>query len=323
MTNPAAASDTRTVRTLSVPSADLRDALADASPAVEVVLWDFATPPEGFDPATLDAAVLPYTGRAHLGGALDAAPNLRLVQTQSTGYDGVADLVGPDVAIATAAGVHAAATAELAVGLALASLRGIDDAVRQQAEGRWLSARYPGLADRRVLLVGVGGIGEEIRKRLATFEAEVTRVGSSARDDDLGHIHGSSELVELAPRHDVVIVITPLTDATRGLIGRDVLAALPDGALVVNVARGAVVDTDALTREVLAGRLRAALDVVDPEPLPADHPLWGAPGVLITPHVGGNTGAFPPRILALLRRQIERMGNGEEPANLVRRGPWA
>ncbi|MDQ0735288.1 2-hydroxyacid dehydrogenase [Arthrobacter agilis] len=321
MTNPTP-SDTP-VRTLSVPSADLRDALAGASPAVDVVLWDFETPPEGFDPATLDAAVLPYTGRAHLDGALDAAPNLRLVQTQSTGYDGVADLVGPDVAIATAAGVHAAATAELAVGLALASLRGIDDAVRQQAEGRWHSARYPGLADRRVLLVGVGGIGEEIRKRLVTFEADVTRVGSAARDDEQGHVHGSDELVELAPHHDVVVVITPLTDATRGLIGREVLAALPDGALVVNVARGAVVDTEALTREVTAGRLKAALDVVDPEPLPADHPLWRAPGVLITPHVGGNTGAFPPRILALLRRQIERLGRGEEPVNLVRRGPWA
>ncbi|BBE23143.1 hypothetical protein MN0502_20260 [Arthrobacter sp. MN05-02] len=181
MTNSAPAAPVQTVRTLSVPSAELRDALTDASPSVEIVLWDFATPPEDFDLAALDAAVLPYTGRAHLDGALDAAPNLRLVHTQSTGYDGVADLVGPDVAIATAAGVHAAATAELAVGLALASLRGIDDAVRQQAEGRWHSARYPGLADRRVLLVGVGGIGEEIRKRLATFEAVVTRVGSTAR----------------------------------------------------------------------------------------------------------------------------------------------
>jgi phosphoglycerate dehydrogenase-like enzyme len=320
MTNPAAAP---LVRTVSVPTADLREALADASPAVDVVLWDFTAPPEGVDPATLDAAVLPYTGRAHLDGALDAAPNLRLVQTQSTGYDGVADLVGSDVAIATAAGVHAAATAELAVGLALASLRGIDAAVRQQAEGRWHSARYPGLADRRVLLVGVGGIGEEIRRRLATFEADVTRVGSSARDDELGHVHGSDELVDLAPHHDVVVVITPLTDATRGLIGSEVLAALPDGALVVNVARGAVVDTDALTREVTAGRLKAALDVVDPEPLPADHPLWRAPGAIITPHVGGNTEAFPPRILALLRRQIERLGDGEEPDNLVRRGAWA
>ncbi|MHA7219848.1 2-hydroxyacid dehydrogenase [Arthrobacter sp. MDT1-48-3] len=322
MTNSAPAAPVQTVRTLSVPSAELRDALTDASPGVEIVLWDFATPPEDFDLADLDAAVLPYTGRAHLDGALDAAPNLRLVHTQSTGYDGVADLVGPDVAIATAAGVHAAATAELAVGLALASLRGIDDAVRQQAEGRWHSARYPGLADRRVLLVGVGGIGEEIRKRLATFEAVVTRVGSTAREDDLGQVHGSDELVDLAPHHDVVIVITPLTDATRGLVGREVLAALPDGALVVNVARGAVVDTEALTREAMAGRLKAALDVVDPEPLPEGHPLWSAPGVIITPHVGGNTGAFPPRILALLRRQVELLGSGQEPTNLVRRGAW-
>ncbi|MHA7145509.1 2-hydroxyacid dehydrogenase [Arthrobacter sp. TmT3-37] len=322
MTNSAPAAPVQTVRTLSVPSAELRDALTDASPGVEIVLWDFATPPEDFDLADLDAAVLPYTGRAHLDGALDAAPNLRLVHTQSTGYDGVADLVGPDVAIATAAGVHAAATAELAVGLALASLRGIDDAVRQQAEGRWHSARYPGLADRRVLLVGVGGIGEEIRKRLATFEAVVTRVGSTAREDDLGQVHGSDELVDLAPHHDVVIVITPLTDATRGLVGREVLAALPDGALVVNVARGAVVDTEALTREAMAGRLKAALDVVDPEPLPEGHPLWSAPGVIITPHVGGNTGAFPPRILALLRRQVELLGSGQEPVNLVRRGAW-
>lgn len=322
MTIHPVAADTRTVRLLSVPSADLRDALADASPGVEVVLWDFRADPEGFDAADLDAAVLPYTGRAHLDGALDAARNLKLVQTQSTGYDGVADLVGPDVAIATAAGVHAAATAELAVGLALASLRGIDDAVRQQAQGRWQSARYPGLADRRVLLVGVGGIGEEIRRRLATFETTVTRVGSVARDDDLGHVHGSDELVELAAHHDVVIVITPLSDGTRGLIGREVLAALPDGALVVNVARGAVIDTDALTRELLAGRLRAALDVVDPEPLPEGHPLWSAPGTIITPHVGGNTGAFPPRILALLRRQVELLGEGKEPENLVRRGPW-
>ncbi|MDN4611229.1 2-hydroxyacid dehydrogenase [Arthrobacter burdickii] len=322
MTIPAPSSDAPTVRTLSVPTAELRDALAGVSPAVDVVLWDFQGAPEGLDPADLDAAVLPYTGRAHLDGALDAARNLRLVQTQSTGYDGVPDLVGPEVAIATAAGVHAAATAELAVGLALASLRGIDDAVRQQAEGRWHSARYPGLADRRVLLVGVGGIGEEIRRRLDTFEAQVTRVGSAARDDALGHVHGSDELVDLAPHHDVVVVITPLTDATRGLIGKDVLAALPDGALVVNVARGAVVDTEALTREVVAGRLKAALDVVDPEPLPEGHPLWNAPGVIITPHVGGNTGAFPPRILALLKRQVELLGRGQEPANLVRRGPW-
>ncbi|THJ66265.1 hydroxyacid dehydrogenase [Arthrobacter echini] len=322
MTTPVPDADHRPVRTLSVPTAELRDALADASPQVDVVLWDFDHAPDGVDPAHLDAVVLPYTGEADLAGALAAATNLKLVHTQSTGYDGVAGLVGPDVAIATAAGVHAAATAELAVGLALASLRGIDDAVRQQAEGVWRSARYPGLADRRVLLVGVGGIGRQILRRLETFETEITRVGSVARDDERGHVHGSDELEELAPHHDVVIVITPLTDSTRGLIGRRVLAALPDGALVVNVARGPVVDTEALTREVIASRLRAALDVVDPEPLPSGHPLWSAPGALITPHNGGNTGAFPPRIRALLHRQIRVLGEGGEPDNLVRRGPW-
>lgn len=319
MTNAAVPS----VRTLSVPSRELLEALTDVSSEVDVVLWDFRDAPEGCDPADLDAVVLPYTGRDRVGEALRDLPRLALVQTQSTGYDGVADLVGPDVAIATASGVHAAATAELAVGLALASLRGIDDAVRRQAEGVWRSDRYPGLADRRVLLVGVGGIGEEIRRRLVTFEAEVTRVGSAARDDEHGHVHGSDELVALAPHHDVVILITPLTDSTRGLVDAEVLAALPDGALVVNVARGAVVDTDALTREVGAGRLKAALDVVDPEPLPEGHPLWHAPGVIITPHVGGNTDAFAPRILALLRRQVEALGAGREPGNLVRRGPWA
>lgn len=311
------------VRTFSVPTTALRDALTDASPDVDVVLWDFRSDPEGIDVEQVDAAVLPYTGKNDVGRAFDAAASLKLVLTQSTGYDGVAALVAPEVAIATAAGVHAAATAELAVGLALASLRGIDDAVRNQDRGLWRGARYPGLADRRVLLVGVGGIGEEIRRRIVTFDTEVTRVGSSARDDETGHVHGSDELVELAPRHDVVIVITPLSDSTRGLIGREFLAALPDGALVVNVARGAVVDTDALTREVLSGRLKAALDVVDPEPLPEGHPLWNAPGVIITPHLGGNSEAFPPRILALLRRQVERLGKGQEPENLVRRGPWA
>lgn len=331
MTPPEPAADHRPVRTLSVPTTELRDALADASPNVDVVFWDFQEVPEGVDPSALDAAVLPYAGDAvvlppthepDLAGAFAGATGLKLVHTQSTGYDGVVDLVGPNVAIATAAGVHAAATAELAVGLALASLRGIDDAVRQQSDGVWRSARYPGLADRRVLLVGVGGIGAEIGRRLETFDTVLTRVGSTARDDDQGHVHAGTELVDLAPHHDVVIVITPLTESTHGLIGRDVLAALPDGALVVNVARGAVVDTEALTREVVSGRLRAALDVVDPEPLPAGHPLWSAPGAIITPHNGGNTAAFPPRILALLRRQISVLGEGGEPLNLVQQGPW-
>jgi phosphoglycerate dehydrogenase-like enzyme len=171
--------------------------------------------------------------------------------------------------------------------------------------------------------LGVGGIGEEIAKRLDPFEVDLTRVGSTARTDERGRVHGSDELIDLAGRHDVLIIITPLSDSTRGLVGREVLAALPDGALVVNVARGAVVDSEALTAEVVSGRLRAAVDVFDPEPIPAGHPLWGAENAIITPHNGGNTGAFWPRIVRLLRRQLEALAEGREPANLVVPGLWA
>jgi phosphoglycerate dehydrogenase-like enzyme len=204
----------------------------------------------------------------------------------------------------------------------LASLRGIDVAVRDQATATWRPQRRRSLADRKVLLVGVGGIGAEIAKRLEPFEVQLTRVGSTARDDDGGHVHGASELLELAPEHDVLVIITPLSESTRGLVGNELLAALPDGALVVNVARGAVIDSEAITREVVSGRLFAALDVFDPEPIPADHPLWTAPNALITPHLGGDTSAFPPRIVALIRRQLSAITAGERPANLVQPGPY-
>lgn len=310
------------IRTVSVPDRDLLDALQPAPGGLDLVVWDFKDAPVGADLEDIDVAILPYMQRGDLSDQLQSAPALKLVQTQSTGYEGVAEMAGDGVAVCSAAGVHAAATAEMAVGLAIASLRGIDVAVRNQREGQWKPARYPGLADRSVLLLGVGGIGEEIAKRLDPFEVELTRVGSTARSDERGQVHGSDELVELAARHDVLIVITPLSDSTRGLVGRVVLAALPDGALVVNVARGPVVDSEALTAEVVSGRLRAAVDVFDPEPIPAGHPLWSAENAIITPHNGGNTGAFWPRIVRLLRRQLEALAAGQEPANLVVRGPW-
>jgi phosphoglycerate dehydrogenase-like enzyme len=224
--------------------------------------------------------------------------------------------------VANAAGVHAAATAELAVGLILAKLRGIDQAARDQQRGLWRPERRQSLADRRVLLVGVGGIGHEIARRLEPFEVTLTRVGSSTRTDEHGEVHASAELPALAATHDVLVSVLPLNEQTHQLIGENVLASLPDGALVVNVGRGSVVDTAALTKEVLSGRLHCALDVVDPEPLPQDHPLWSAPNALITPHVGGNASAFQPRILKLLRRQLEALAAGRAPDNLVQKGPF-
>lgn len=317
-----AANDPRPVRTLTVPTAELLAALQPLPGGIRAALWDLEGDPEGIAYADIDAVVFPYMPGDH-GQALQRVPNLALLQAQSTGYDGLPELVGPDTAIASAAGVHAAATAEMALTLMLAAQRGIDDAVRMQSEGRWASVRYPGLADRRVLLVGVGGIGGEIAARLRPFEVELTRVGRTARTDADGEVHGTENLAALAARADILVVITPLSDQTRHLIDARVLGALPDGALVVNVARGAVVDSEALTKEVVSGRLRAALDVFDPEPMPAEHPLRTAPGAIITPHWGGNTGAFQPRIEAFLRRQVQLLAEGREPANLVRRGPWA
>jgi phosphoglycerate dehydrogenase-like enzyme len=115
----------------------------------------------------------------------------------------------------------------------------------------------------------------------------------------------------------VVVLTVPLDDSTRGLVDADFLAALPDGALVVNVARGAVVDTEALVAELTAGRLLAALDVTDPEPLPPGHPLWSAPGVLLSPHVGGATSAFRPRAVRMLQEQLSRLSTGEPPQGIV------
>lgn len=310
------------IRTVTVPDDDLLNALQPAPQGINLVRWDFESEPAGAPIDEVDAVVLPYMSSKNFSEALRSARNLKIVQTQTTGYEGIPEMAGNGVAVASAAGVHAAATAEMAVGLAIASLRGIDVAVKNQLKGIWQPARFAGLADRKVLLLGVGGIGEEIARRLDAFEVELTRVGNTARTDDRGVVHGSDELIDLAAHHEVLIVITPLSDSTRGLVGKELLAALPDGALVINVARGAVVDSDALTAEVVSGRLHAAVDVFDPEPLPSDHPLWAAPNAIITPHNGGNTGAFWPRVVKLLRSQLEAFAEGRKPQNLVVPGLW-
>ncbi|MDQ0825998.1 phosphoglycerate dehydrogenase-like enzyme [Arthrobacter sp. B2I5] len=310
------------VRTVSFPEPQL---LADLSPLPEGlrgVVWDMKDEP-GEELGGIDGVILPYIDAGAVLGSLAKVPDLKFAQTQSTGYDGVCEAAGPGAAVANASGVHAAATAELAVGLILAKLRGIDQAVKDQQIESWKPQRRQSLADRKILLLGIGGIGKELARRLEPFEVTVTRVGSSARTDADGQVHGPEELVELAAGHDILVSVLPLNDKTHHLVGRDVLAALPHGALVVNVGRGAVVDTDALTREVVSGRLQCAIDVVDPEPLPAGHPLWSAENALITPHIGGNASAFEPRILKLLKRQLEALAAGETPANLVQEGPFA
>jgi phosphoglycerate dehydrogenase-like enzyme len=300
---------------VSVPGATLRDALGTAPDGVEIVVWNLETPPPA---AHIDLVVPPYMGGSARLAAL-AEVTTRLVQSQSIGYDDVLEALPPGHVFANAATVHETSTAELAVALVLAAQRGIPDFVRAAAEGRWAPARYESLADRRVLLLGYGGVGRAIEARLAPFEVDLVRVASRARDDEAGHIHGIDELPALLPNADMVIVGVPLSDETTGLVDDAFLSAMPDGALLVNIARGRVADTGAILAEAASGRLRFALDVTDPEPLPDGHPLFALPNVLITPHVGGASTAMMPRMARLLRTQIERMLRGDEPVNVVLR----
>ncbi len=314
--------------TVTVPGTTLLHAL-EATPGgvpegVQVVVWGLDGPPPAELGGRIDLVVPPYMDTASKLASL-AGVETRLVQSQSIGYDDVPGALPPGHVFANAASVHEPSTAELAVGLVLAAQRGIPDFVRAAGEpvaagvGRWAPARHASLADRRVLLIGYGGVGRAIEARLEPFEVSLTRVAHRGRDDERGRIHGIDELDALLPEAEIVVVGVPLTDETEGLVDARFLAALPDGALVVNVARGRVADTDAVLAEASTGRLRFALDVIDPEPLPDGHPLFALPNVLITPHVGGASTAMMPRMARLLREQIERMLRGEEPRNVVHR----
>ncbi|KPI01348.1 Glyoxylate reductase (NADP(+)) [Actinobacteria bacterium OK074] len=274
------------------------------------------------DPARCAVYVVPYMKRQPVKiKPLAGMRDLRVIQTLTAGVDDItAQLasVAPGVRLCNARGVHEASTAELALTLTLASLRGVPGFVRAQDRGHWQGSFHPALADRSVLIVGYGPIGSAVEDRLVPFEvARVARVARSARETARGPVHPVTALPELLPDADVVVLTTPLTEQTKGLVNADFLARMKDGALLVNVARGGVVDTGALLAELETGRITAALDVTDPEPLPPAHPLWQAPGVLISPHVGGPTSAFWPRARRLVADQLTRYVNGEPLRNVV------
>ncbi|MFI7294289.1 2-hydroxyacid dehydrogenase [Streptomyces sp. NPDC050121] len=274
------------------------------------------------DPADCAFYVVPYMKPPAVGQRpLPAMSALEVLQTLSAGIDHVEPALPslrPGVRLCNARGVHEASTAELTLTLVLASLRGVPDFVRAQDRGEWLGGFWPALADKNVLIVGYGSIGSAIEDRLAPFEvARVARVARSWRTTARGPVHPIAELPALLPEADVVIVSTPLNEATLGLVDAEFLAHMKDGALLVNVARGPVVDTKALLAELESGRLTAALDVTDPEPLPPGHPLWSAPGVLVSPHVGGPTSAFRPRAERLLVDQLGRFVNRRPLRNVI------
>lgn len=297
----------------------------DPVEGVEVLPYDpkdMDSPPG--DGRDVDVLSLPFVAGRWMR-RMDEVPGLRAVVLASAGFEHALPHLPAGVDLANAVGVHDTATAELALALMLGAQRALPVYAHTQAAGRWDrtgAGQRRSLADSRVLVVGYGGVGRAVARRLVAGECEVVAVASREREGDelVERVHGIESLSDLLPAADVVVLAVPLTDVTRGLVGAQELALLPDDALVVNVARGGVLDNEALRAECASGRLRAALDVTDPEPLPDDHPLWFTPGVLITPHVGGGTPASYPRMGAYLGRQLAAYRDTGRLENVVATG---
>jgi len=302
--------------------------LLPADTDVRLIEWNLVGEPgDGVGPAELDVVVPPfhtlsatpnpgYVSVDQLSTALPLATSARLVQLLSIGAEGVADHLPAGATLSNAVGVMERQTAELACTLLLATLRGLPELLA--ASPVWSNRRTPGLIGRHVVLLGYGGIGKQIERRLAGFDARITRVASTARTlEDGSRVFGTAELADIVRDADALVCSVPLLPGTAGLVNAELLAALPDGAVVVNVGRGPVIVTTDLVSELKTGRLSAALDVTDPEPLPADHELWTLPNAIVTPHVGGNTEVMSQLLHQLVADQILRVARGETPINVI------
>jgi len=297
-----------------IPDKEGRDALGELPRDVSLGLIpnDGELPPE-----ILDAEFLvPPSGDARVLEALGRMPGLRVLQTLSAGVDWLLPSAPPGVRICDAGGTRDIAVAEWVLAAILASTRRLSELRDRQREHRWESRESSELAGSTVLILGYGEIGAAVEARLAPFDVELIRVARHTRPG----VHSVDDLSSLLGRAEIVVVLLPLTPETEGLLDAELLGLLRAGALLVNAARGPIVDTGALLALLRAGHLRAALDVTDPEPLPSDHPLWDAPGVLITPHFAGDTPAADRRAFALAGEQVGRYVRGEPLVNVVEHG---
>ena len=264
---------------------------------------------------------------------------VNIAQSMMAGTEWLTKLVGSSVTVCNAQGAHSISTAEWTVSAILAMLkyfplyrdlqRASDWNGRKQASTAYSeihndqTPQFPAILQeelhgKRVLIVGYGDIGKAIEKLLTGFGVEITRIARSARTAP--EVHPVSELAKFLPNADIVVLILPLTPESHGLIGAEEIALLPQGALLVNAARGPIVQADALVAALNAGRIRAAVDVTDPEPLPVEHPLWKCPNLLLTPHVAGSTPQFSPRAIRIAADQVRRVLKGESLINVVQKG---
>ena len=303
-----------------LPDAEAERLAGELPDDIRVVRWDGGEDePDGLREVEFLVPLPDWFARDHPELILARLPRLQVIQTVSAGVDYILPLVPHGVTLCDARGVHGGAVSEWVLAAVLASLHELPRFVQARAEGDWRhDVITDELAGKRVLLIGAGDLGEHTARRLKPFDTDIVRSARQARDTDDGRVHGRDELADLLPDADIVVLLVPKTAETVGLVDAAFLARMPDGALLVNAARGPVVDTDALLEELTSGRLRAALDVTDPEPPPPGHPLWTAPNLLLTPHVAGNVPGFPRRAFALVREQILRYAGGLELANVVR-----
>jgi phosphoglycerate dehydrogenase-like enzyme len=303
------------VTTASVPTPDAVEQLGDLPPEIELLQWDGSgEPPAGAD--RIQFFVGRYDARPPAAEVLAALPALEAVQLLSAGVEPWLPVVPPGVRLYNGRGVHGSSTAELAVAGLLSVLRELPRFEEARKAHRWDQAYTDSLVGQRVLIVGAGDIGRRVAAAVEAFDARPTLVARSARPG----VQTLADLPQLLPQQHAVVLAVPRTAQTDHLVDAAFLAALPDGAVVVNVARGPIVDTDALLAELTSRRLRAFLDVTDPEPLPPDHPLWDAPNLLLTPHVGGGTRGWQQRAYQLVREQLLRFHTGEPLVNAVDAG---
>ena len=271
------------------------------------------TPVETSDLSKITFYVPTYMGGRPALELTKKMPNLKVLQMPNAGYDDAMEFVREGMTLCNGRSIHDDSTAELAVGLTIASLRGFPDFVRNQDKSSWVHVKNKSINDRRIGIIGFGSIGSTIAKMLSGFSVEIVPFTQSGRDNTTA----ISDLDKHLPTLDVVILILPLTAESKHLFNAKRLSLMKDGALLVNVARGPIVDTDALVKELNSGRITAAVDVTDPEPLPSDHPLWQAKGVLISPHVGGNTTAFEKRARKLIESQLNLLAEGKPLNNVI------